>query len=158
PNLAHLHPRRFHDIDTTFWTPAEISRRGIGVATADEYRPRWLQPSPHLATSAFSSIVRPSPIQWRGEIEVSKSSSIQAPVAYFPGWRVRMDGKAVPVRPSAENGLLRFEVPAGKHRVEADWTEPVPCLIGDAVTVCALGLMMILFRSRVRNFVGRMAW
>jgi hypothetical protein len=35
---------------------------------------------------------------------------------YFPGWQVRVDGRAAPLLTAAD-GMLSFDVPAGKHRI-----------------------------------------
>jgi hypothetical protein len=36
---------------------------------------------------------------------------------YFPGWQVRIDGKAVAVAATDPDGLITFEVPAGRHAI-----------------------------------------
>ena len=42
---------------------------------------------------------------------------------YFPGWHVKVDGKTVPVTPSNPEGLITFEVPAGRHTVTVRFGE-----------------------------------
>ena len=36
---------------------------------------------------------------------------------YFPGWHVTVDGEPIPTTPSEPEGLITFEVPAGKHTI-----------------------------------------
>jgi hypothetical protein len=36
---------------------------------------------------------------------------------YFPGWRVTIDGAPVPIAPTEPNGLISFDVPAGRHTI-----------------------------------------
>lgn len=42
---------------------------------------------------------------------------------YFPGWRAKVDGKRVEVRPGVPYGQVTFNVPKGRHLVEVEFKE-----------------------------------
>lgn len=136
PNLPHLHPAQFRAVDLEFWTPAQIAIRHIGADTADEYRPRWLQPTAFSLSPSLPALqqARSTPELWTGVANAGNESQVEIPIAFFPGWQVRVDGRAVPVEPSP-TGLLRIRVPAGQHHLAAQWTGNVPCRIGDAISL-----------------------
>jgi hypothetical protein len=52
------------------------------------------------------------------EIDARTPSRIDASVFDFPNWRVRIDGRGVSYTASRPYGLIEFEVPSGRHRVE----------------------------------------
>jgi hypothetical protein len=79
---------------------------------------------------------------------------------YFPGWVARLDGQPLPLRPSSPDGMLRFSVPAGEHRVELTLGRTPPEFAGQIVSalslVSLLACVMIgrLRESRARGRVG----
>src|SRR6202034_1832562 len=97
PNLSHLHPAQFGAVDLEFWTAPQIARRNIGAATADEYRPRWLRPAPGSAIANVAVVrqIRNTPELWTGDVDLSQASATEIPIAFFPGWQVRIDDRAV---------------------------------------------------------------
>ncbi|MCA1641840.1 MAG: hypothetical protein LC785_07815 [Acidobacteria bacterium] len=73
---------------------------------------------------------------------------------YFPGWVARLDGHPLPLRPSSPDGLLRFPVPAGEHRVELTLTRTPPELAGRIVSSLSFVLLLacaLLARRRGRD-------
>ena len=63
---------------------------------------------------------------------------------YFPGWRVTVDGEEVPVAPSDPEGLLTFDLPAGRHVVAVRFTETPLRLLADVLSSLSLILFVAL--------------
>jgi len=74
---------------------------------------------------------------------------------YFPGWRVRIDERPVEIAPSDPEGLLTFDVPAGRHTIDVRFTETPLRLVADAVSLLCL---LTLFVFAVRGPGSEAAW
>jgi hypothetical protein len=90
------------------------------------------------------------------EIALGVSSArgvvIDARQFYFPGWIARLDGHPLAVRPSSPDGLLRFSVPAGEHRVELILSRNAPELAGRIVSAVSIVLLLACaLRVRLRG-------
>ena len=148
PNLRHLEPKQFREIDLAFWTPAQIAARGVEVTTAREYAPRWmLEAPPHHARRpaviSGAAKIRPSrhaPDAWTGTVRAAAPSLLEMPTVWFPGWRVRMDGREVAATIAERTGLIRVTVPPGGHEIEARFTRSAPRRIGDVLSALSLAL------------------
>lgn len=66
---------------------------------------------------------------------------------YFPGWRVQIDGKSVPISPSDPGGLITFDVPAGRHTIRVRFGETPVRLATDLFSVGCL-LLALLYTLR----------
>jgi hypothetical protein len=156
PNLSHLAASRLRDVDPAFWTPHGIAARGLEVTTAGEYVPRWVEAappcSPRIGTvvngDAEIQQTGRTPVSWSAQVAAKSPSWIQLAISYFPGWQVRIDGAAVEAQPAAPAGQIRFQVPAGDHRVEASWVRTGPVWLGDAISLLALLVLVFGWRRR----------
>jgi hypothetical protein len=145
----------------------------IGGTSAKEFLPVWSSGVPE-APAHPSLLSEQDPIIDRlDETSLPEGASIvsaeygimdarlriETPVAfratykqfYFPGWRVEVDGRAVPPIALAPYGLLGFDIPPGEHEVVVrPATTPVRTA-GTAIAVagvaCAVALLL-LDRSR----------
>ena len=82
-----------------------------------------------------------------------------AAIAHDPAWQVEVDGRAVRTARSSE-GLLRFEFPAGRHRVEARFVDDRSGTLGLTVTLLAVvvpGALAIDRRRRGQRFQAHQA-
>jgi hypothetical protein len=155
PNLSHLAPRTLRDVDPSFWTPQKIAARGLEVTTAGEYVPRWVQtPAPYsprvasvLEGDADVRQTERTPESWSAQVTARRPSSLQIGIAYFPGWRVRIDGNTTPAIPAVGTGQLRFDVPQGDHRVAVMWERTTPVWLGDGLSLLAFALLVLLWRD-----------
>jgi len=67
----------------------------------------------------------------------------------FPGWQVTVDNQLTPITPSDPTGLITFEVPAGRHRIEVAFTDTPLRAFSNAISLAAvLGLVVMLVRLR----------
>ena len=81
---------------------------------------------------------------------------------YYPGWRVTVDGEAVPVAPTDPDGLIAFDVPAGRHTLCVRFAETPLRLTADVISILSLvalvaALLVLGFRraSHPRHPVSR---
>ena len=84
-----------------------------------------------------------------GEVEMATPGVVQMRVYYFPGWQVRMDGAPVAHRLSPPDGLIEFDVPAGRYRIDMRMGSTPPRTAGMAISAATLLVLLGLL------FVGR---
>ena len=74
---------------------------------------------------------------------------------YFPGWRVTIDGEPVPIAPTEPDGLISFDVPAGRHTIAIRFGETSLRLVADAISFFSLLTFAIIVvrspRSKARR-------
>jgi len=63
---------------------------------------------------------------------------------YFPGWRVWVDGERVEIAPTDPQGLISFDVPAGRHTVTVRFGETTLRLVADLLSAVALLALVVL--------------
>ena len=67
----------------------------------------------------------------------------------FPGWQVTLDDQPAPITPSDPTGLITFDVPAGRHRIEVAFGDTPLRTAANALSAAALlGLALMLVRVR----------
>jgi hypothetical protein len=156
PNLSHMQPKEFRDIDLALWTPQQIAARGIEVTTAAEYSPRWMEVQPsynprHLREAAGQADIQEqqrTPVGWSGSVKAHAPWTAEFSVAWFPGWQVQIDGSPVAAIPAPSTGLIRFDVPAGDHQIELGWTRTTPRRVGDTISLASLLVLALAARRR----------
>lgn len=156
PNLSHLHPGSVQDIDPSFWTPREMALAGFETTVMSELTPRWMRSfppfNPHASTvvrgEADVKELRRTPFYWSGEITAVQPAIIRMSYAYFPGWRVAIDGRTAEFAPSEPHGLIEFPVAAGTHRVEVAWGRSPARMAGDWISGLSIVLAIWFYRSR----------
>ena len=71
---------------------------------------------------------------------------------YYPGWRVTIDGEAVPIAPTDPDGLIAFDVPAGRHTVRVRFAETPVRLTADVISILSLvALVAAMLVPRLRR-------
>ena len=152
PNLSHLHPKQWVDVDLGFWTPQQLSLRGFETTTMAEVTPRWMAGlpayTPVAATvlSGDAQIERPgrTPFSWSSPVKSTVPSTIEMQTAWFPGWEVRVDGRPAPAGPGKPSGLITFQVPPGEHVVDVKYgrtmAEKAAAGISIAALILAIGI------------------
>jgi hypothetical protein len=104
-------------------------------------------PSSPSATTELRA-TRPGPGRWVVEASGSEPALVVVAEARFPGWRARVDGRAVPVL-EADGAFLGVPVPAGRHRVTLEYRRPAAAVAGRLVTVVTLvALAVVAVRRR----------
>jgi hypothetical protein len=131
--------------------PVWVEQRPQGSPLEDEYAGRKV-------VSRFDTTVLPEGAQVleadydpnRARIDVESPSSFRARYQsfFFPGWRVRVDGQKVEVAPSEPEGLMTFDVPAGRHTVRVRFAETPLRMVSDGISVLSLfGLAALVFMT-----------
>jgi hypothetical protein len=116
----------------------------VGTTAKGEYLPTWVQRMPDVPTfdavhTAGDSVIRLSPetLPEGGRIIRADYGSLDAVIEletptpfqaryqafYYPGWQVQVDGNGVPIVPTDPEGLISFEVPAGRHLIHVHFGE-----------------------------------
>ncbi len=83
-----------------------------------------------------------------GDVTVPSDAVVRTNVAYYPGWRAILDGKAVSVRPDSV-GAISTPVPNGTHRLKVYFSE-TPLRLGvDLISL--LSLFWLLVSTILKN-------
>ncbi|HKO55662.1 MAG TPA: hypothetical protein VJ276_07255 [Thermoanaerobaculia bacterium] len=125
--LPRAQPQSYLSLDPLQWTPREIARRGAVAATFESFEPKWVVERPvwnggaiRVARgSATTSVYDRDPTTMAATVRATTDCDLELPIAYFPGWQVRVDGAEMPHETPTPTGRIRVMVNAGTHRVEA---------------------------------------
>lgn len=63
---------------------------------------------------------------------------------YFPGWRVWIDGRPVPVAPEDDSGLLTFSLPGGEHNVRVRFGATPMRRLGTGLAAAGIVLFAVI--------------
>ena len=137
----------YHGAATTVWSagnPGEYPRNPIEIISGD---------------AKVENLVRKSNLH-RFEVYAVSDAKILDNTIYFPGWKVFVDKKKVPIEFQDINyrGLITFAVPTGAHKVEVHFAESKVRLFSDIVslfTVIAL-LIGLLFQRRINRLLAKL--
>lgn len=80
------------------------------------------------------------------EIYAETQIRIRENTLYFPGWKVFVDGKSVPIefQDQLNRGLITYFVPAGKHSVKIIFTDTKLRLISNIITLYSVFLALLI--------------
>ena len=85
--------------------------------------------------------------------------SILDNTVYFPGWKVKIDNRRVPIQFQDMNhrGLITFGIPKGSHMVRVVFEESPVRFVADYISLFGLFLLLLLFclRSRINRILKR---
>lgn len=148
--LPHAKPASYLSLDEKLWTPRDIARFNVVAATFDTFEPRWVNVRPTFLDgvaaprgNVSASILRHTPNEWVAELRAADQTDIELPLAYFPGWHVRVDGVEQPLGEPSPMGRMRIAVAAGTHRVEASFTRTPVRWAGDLTSLAALIALVV---------------
>jgi hypothetical protein len=137
----------------------------VGVDPVGAYFPTWVQQRPQGSPleaqyDGAESVARFDESVLSEEVQVVEVSygpnqaqvAVQSPEPfrarylsfYFPGWRVWIDGERVEIFPSEPEGLITFEVPEGRHRIQIDFGETRLRLVADIISLLSLVALAVL--------------
>ncbi|MBN1978373.1 MAG: glycosyltransferase family 39 protein [Anaerolineae bacterium] len=63
---------------------------------------------------------------------------------YFPGWRATVDGQPAAITPTDPEGLISFDVPAGRHTVTVRFGETPLRLACDIISILSLVTLLVI--------------
>jgi len=129
------------------------------TSTRHEHMPRWFNEmnisefKPRLTSD--SGLVTFRELLWKTnkhvyEVNVPETTNIWEHTAYFPGWQAFINGARVKIKYDHPDhqGIMGFEVPAGKHEIVTKFTErTLARIIGDSISlfslILGLGMMKL---------------
>ncbi len=138
-NAYYLYPSQFIPWGTPTPTDAfayEAASGAIGTTSTGEFLPRWAQQHPQPETlwpdyeanqppqkldpGTFPGGATTKFISHRAQADTWQINTPQPFVAtlrtlYWPGWQVYLNDKPVPLKITPNTGLIRVDIPAGRH-------------------------------------------
>lgn len=144
--LPHAKPVSYLSLDETLWTPHDIAEYNVVAATFDTFEPRWVQLRPThtggrilvLRGNVTATIAQRLPTHFAAQLRAATLSDIELPLAYFPGWHLRLDGVEQPVDTPSPMGRMRLSVGPGTHEVDASFERTPIRWIADLTSLAAL--------------------
>lgn len=123
----------------------------------DEYMPKWVLKAPLNRAPDRVELLKGS-----GTIDVNKlttqyfdmavhaneQSILQINTMYYPGWGVSVDNQLTPIDYKNDAGLIRVVIPAGEHRVIANFRETISRFIADICSFVAIVLFLAAVVTR----------
>jgi hypothetical protein len=137
PNLGHLAPAAYQDLDLHLWTPDFLAQSGFETTTSGELMPRWMQTMPPFAAGRLRLVAGDGDIAGL-QARIRTAATAELAIAYFPGWEVRVDGAPAAIYPAEATGLIRFALPPGDHAIAAEWKRTGPRWSGELLSLFAL--------------------
>jgi hypothetical protein len=123
-NLGHTEPERYLKFDEEYYKPENIAAAGLFSATFDAFEPRWVKQRPPytpvpLSAPAGLELIDAHERTARRDyvVRLAQRARVEAATFWYPGWRVEIDGSAVPTEIVPVRGTMSFSVPAGDHRI-----------------------------------------
>lgn len=129
--------------------PRWVQRRPVGSPLEEQYATGSVARFDETALPAGASVIEADYGANQARVVVETPIPFRAHYLafYFPGWQVRVDGESVEITPSDPEGLITFEVPAGRHVLAVRFSETPLRLSADAVSLLSLVLFLgIAFR------------
>ena len=96
-------------------------------------------------------------IEWQNrrvvlDADLKMSTAVAVKQVYFPGWEVAVDDRLLQITPTRRFGLIRFEAPAGRNRIELVLRPLWPERLGWVLS--AAGLLVIVLVAAIGS-LGR---
>jgi len=146
PNVSHIGAERYYRLSPLDWTPEQIARRGVTVATREEYEPQSVLHPPSYdgerlrvleGDAKFLSLVT-QPVLWSAQIVGTTDSVVRAHLYDFPGWTVTIDEKHIPHWIAPDSGEMEFRLPAGEHRLRLKFERTAARFYSELISVLSL--------------------
>lgn len=162
-------------VDTSIaaYHQSEVSGLQRGTTFTDEFRPRTVYTLPDAVPSLLADYADGVPInKAHVPADVQATPTLYSPVwlewlvvtprdfqmevytFYWEGWRASIDDQVVDITPSAEHGLITFEVPPGTHTVRVFLGTTPPRLAGNFISLISLLSLLAIIAGRINNTQG----
>ncbi len=145
--------------------PVTVRTRPTGSPLEAQYAANLADPDNRKPIARFDETSLPAgAVIHRAEYAPNRARlEIETPVAFrarylafaFPGWRVLVDDRRTDITPSDPEGLITFELPAGRRTVEVMWGSTLTRSIATMVSLTALAAVVFIGYTAARNHLAR---
>jgi hypothetical protein len=159
-NLRYAVPEKYLTPDMKEWTPSQIARRGIRVATMDEYMPLWAKGTvPRYAPEELEVMSGRARVRLldhnadrsRFAVSAASLSTLKLNRNYYPGWEIHEGEKELPSKIDPRDGRLQFDLAPGDHLLEARLALTSWQWNGRVLSLAAIALLAFLPFLRQRE-------
>jgi hypothetical protein len=122
--LPHAHPQQMLAVDEAAYTPAAIATDVVMVTTRDEYEPADITQEPprpargpaevESGYAAIRELSRDS-VSVHLAVQALKPTRLLLHTAFFPGWRLEVDGHERRILHDNPQGLIQVDLAPGNH-------------------------------------------
>lgn len=91
-----------------------------------------------VQNGTITSVQQSKYLDKRFQVVMTDPGSITVNTLYFPSWRAYIDAKEVPIS-YMEDGIMHIAVSAGTHIVEVKFTDTIPRIVGNCLSLLSLG-------------------
>lgn len=159
-NIKYFQPQKFLEVDSSYYTSEEnIKWRTSKIS--DEYLPKDF-PVPQTKRDVVREKLASSlPIQvesqefktgnYKIDFLAGQNTSLRINTAYFPGWKVFLDGKQKDF--SVINGAINIQVDKGRHELVVLFTNTFIRIVANIISLLSLSLLFDKIRRRTLNFL-----
>lgn len=128
--------------------PYYLSRKNFTDGTSsigNSFSTRWMTWQPNRPATRMEIVSGEGSITMRreqaamfeGDIHATTDAMVRVHVAYYPGWRVAIDGKNASVQPDT-GGMITVPVPKGEHSITVSFGETPLRLAADIVSLASV--------------------
>ena len=151
-----MYPKVFQNYPGTYY-----STNLATTTVQNEYMPKWVSQIPNSVPLKKAQIIEGNGeiknlYSQRNKISFDLSSRsktlIQINTIYFPGWKVKVNGQKSPILYENRNGLIRFNVSEGEHKIQASFGETGFWRIADLISFISL-LILLAWRVLPKNYI-----
>jgi len=132
-----------------------LSKREFTDGTSslgNSFSTRWMSWQPDRPKARMEIISGEGSVALEN-VHLITDAMVRVHVAYYPGWRVSIDGKSSSVNPDAE-GMITIPVPKGDHRIAVSFNETPFRLVMDIFSMTSLIWFIIISPIYRRAFPG----
>ncbi|MGB5959492.1 MAG: 6-pyruvoyl-tetrahydropterin synthase-related protein [Coleofasciculaceae cyanobacterium] len=129
---------------------------------APEYRPKWVAKKifdQDLVHQLAQNTAKAQITKGQGSLAIKKwqprkiilqtnaptNIEITLKQFYYPGWSARVDYRKISVQPSQPEGLVKLEIPSGKHQVKITLEAGLKERLGQAISTASVLILLLLF-------------
>jgi hypothetical protein len=145
---------------------SEVSNDYMGYSEDYLLLPKWVDERPLIKPASkievssdrakVLNIEEKSAVNWKAEITASSETSVIFNSYYFPGWRVKVDGKDSAVKIRKPHGQMEIEVASGEHTLEFLWSDSVFRNTLNVLSLLGLLTIGVLFTKPIKfNFLKK---
>jgi len=141
-------PKNYQNYPDSFYSTNQDT-----TTVKNEYMPKWVKQNPTTMPSEKITVLKGQgtvrDLFTNGNkvtffINALNEVQVQFNTVYFPGWKVRVDGKEIPISYNNDNGLIRFLINPGNHNVNISFGETPLRMFSDLISLVSLITFFVL--------------